>query len=191
MNTQVQLANVTRRHPEDGKPAADERRCRPRRAGALAAAVAGVALLSAACGGGSSAVTASQRSAKDLAYAQCMRSHGEPAWPDPTSQGNFITSGIDLASSQYQSANNACKSLLPSGFGQLSAAQRQRAIAIDLKLAKCMRGHGIPNFPDPTQNGSGVSITFPPGTGIDPNSPQVRAAQKACRAFEPRIGGPQ
>jgi len=118
-----------------------------------------------------------------------MRSHGEPAWPDPTSQGNFITSGIDLASSQYQSANNACKSLLPSGFGQLSAAQRQRAIAIDLKLAKCMRGHGIPNFPDPTQNGSGVSITFPPGTGIDPNSPQVRAAQKACRAFQPRIGG--
>jgi hypothetical protein len=191
MNTQVQLANVTRRYPGDGKPAAGRRRCRPWRAGALAAAVAGVALLSAACGGGSSALTASQRSAKDLAYAQCMRSHGEPAWPDPTSQGNFIISGIDLASSQYQSANNACKSLLPSGFGQLPAAQQQRAIATGLKLAKCMRAHGIPNFPDPTQNGSGVSITFPPGTGIDPNSPQVRAAQKACRAFEPRIGGPQ
>jgi hypothetical protein len=28
----------------------------------------------------------------------------------------------------------------------------------DLKLARCMRSHGIPNFPDPTNGGSGGPV---------------------------------
>jgi hypothetical protein len=45
-----------------------------------------------------------------------------------------------------------------------------------------MRAHGIPNFPDPTvqdnaQNkGVGFSLN-----GINPNSPQVKAAAKTCQ----------
>lgn len=51
-----------------------------------------------------------------------------------------------------------------------------------LAYAKCMRAHGIPNFPDPTvqdnaQNkGVGFSLN-----GINPNSPQVKAAAKTCQ----------
>jgi hypothetical protein len=40
-----------------------------------------------------------------------------------------------------------------------------------------MRVHGITNFPDPTANGHGVGMNL---NGIDPNSPQFRAAQQAC-----------
>ena len=87
-----------------------------RRAGVLAAAVAGAALLAAACGGGSSAVTAPSGGSpyqKALAYAQCMRSHGDLLSPKPPdSQGNFVIGNPDMLTG-YQSANNACKKLAP------------------------------------------------------------------------------
>jgi hypothetical protein len=57
------------------------------RAGALAAAVAGIALLAAACSGGGSARSAGPEGKSNfdiaLTYAGCMRSHGAPGWPDP------------------------------------------------------------------------------------------------------------
>jgi hypothetical protein len=52
-----------------------------------------------------------------LRYAACMRSHGEPNYPDPTFNGNAVNlgnlSGIDTNSPQYQSASRACASLNP------------------------------------------------------------------------------
>jgi hypothetical protein len=51
-----------------------------------------------------------------------------------------------------------------------------------LAYAKCMRAHGIPDFPDPTvqdnahTKGVGFSLN-----GINPNSPQVKAAAKTCQ----------
>jgi hypothetical protein len=45
-----------------------------------------------------------------------------------------------------------------------------------------MRSHGVPNFPDPQFSGGGVRIG---GTGLDPNSPQFTAAQKACQSKLP------
>jgi hypothetical protein len=53
-------------------------------------------------------------------YAQCMRAHGVPSFPDPhiTSGGigvpsgiGFSLSGIDQHSPQYQTASHACQSL--------------------------------------------------------------------------------
>jgi hypothetical protein len=53
--------------------------------------------------------------------ARCMRSHGYPAWPDPTSQNGSnaqaIPTGIDMNSPQYQAAAKACGVSLPSGGG--------------------------------------------------------------------------
>lgn len=56
-----------------------------------------------------------------------------------------------------------------------------------LKLAQCMRSHGVPNFPDPSAGG-GIDIT--PGSGINPQSPAVQAAQHACARYAPFTGGP-
>jgi hypothetical protein len=59
--------------------------------------------------------------AQFAAAAQCMRSHGYPAWPDPTDQNGSntqaIPAGIDMNSPQYQTAARACGVSLPSGGG--------------------------------------------------------------------------
>jgi hypothetical protein len=47
-----------------------------------------------------------------------------------------------------------------------------------LDAAKCMRSHGLPDFPDPTFANNTVTFTIPPN--IDPNSPDARSAQAIC-----------
>jgi hypothetical protein len=148
-----------------------------RQTGVLAAAAAGAALLAAACGGGSSTMTASGGSPyqKALAYAQCMRSHGDLLWPDPDSQGNFVIDNPDVLNG-YQSANNACKKLAPPGG--LTPAEQQQKITGELKYAGCMRSHGITDFPDPKSNQFGFNLS-----SVDTNSPQYQSAQQACRSL--------
>ena len=47
-----------------------------------------------------------------------------------------------------------------------------------LKAARCMRSHGVPDFPDPTfQNGT---VRFNVPSSIDTNSPQAKNAQATC-----------
>jgi hypothetical protein len=56
-----------------------------------------------------------------------------------------------------------------------------------LQVAKCMRAHGVTNFPDPTAGG-GISITpagggisITPGDGLNTQSPTFRSAIVACK----------
>lgn len=153
----------------------------------LAAAVtmvAGIALLT-GCGGGSSFATAagSAQYMKALAYAQCMRSHGVPSYPDPDSQGHLppLQVGRDGVSQQaVQSAQNACRSLNPGG-SQGSAGQQQGKLTQALDFAKCMRAHGVPNFPDPSASNGGIGYDL---GGVDTHSPQYQSAQQACRSAQ-------
>jgi hypothetical protein len=166
-----------------------------RSAGVLAAAAAGIALLVAGCGGSNragiagSAASASGPAtyAQMAAYSQCMQSHGAPAFPDP-SKGlgggygylmNPQTSN-QLTGPGYNAARKACQKLKPRSGG-LTPAERQTAINALLKFARCMRTHGLPDFPDPTTNGHGIEMSIPG----DPNSPQFQSALKACRAVAP------
>jgi hypothetical protein len=62
----------------------------------------------------------------------------------------------------------------------------------ELALAQCMRGHGVPNFPDPRASG-GYSLSSNgsiqgAGGSIDINSSPVQAAYGHCRHLLP--GGP-
>ena len=84
-----------------------------RRAAALAV-MAAVALLATACGFvhvhvGSSGGSASAGSATyraDLAYAQCMRTHGVPGFPDPSPSGSISISGHPHGNSPVAKAND-------------------------------------------------------------------------------------
>ena len=158
------------------------------RAGLLAI-VPGIALLAAACGGGSAPAAAGLTSyQKAVAYAQCMRSHGVPGFPDPDSKGNFIIKGPEIGGSAQQnaSADKACRHLLPNG-GQMTAAQQQKALSQALKFVACMRSHGLPDMPDPVVEHGGIALRVG-GKGFGPNSPQFRSAQQACRQFGPGGG---
>ena len=158
-----------------------------RRAGVQAAAAAGMAVLAAACGGGSSAgagpgihQTAYQ---SELAYAQCMRAHGLPGFPDPQSDGSFnstMQNRGDFSGPGFQSANKSCAHLQGPG---MSPAQFQQDVRQALKFAACMRAHGITNFQASVSQGSGqVGVG---AQGADPNSPQFLSAQRACRHLMP------
>ena len=122
-----------------------------------------------------------------LAYSRCMRSHGVPNFPDPTSQGGggfsiSLPQGVNPRSAQFQAADRACKSQLPGG--NASPAQRQQAMAAALRMSQCMRAHGIKDFPDPNSQG-GIGIKASPGSDLDPNNPQFKAANAACQHLMP------
>jgi len=137
---------------------------------------------------GGSASAGQTQLAKAVAYARCMRSHGVPNWPDPvrTPHGDygFLTRGIDPRSAAFRRAQQACNALSPDGWStgpQLSLAQQQAW----LSWARCMRSHGVPNFPDPTFPGGGaVELSHPPSS-----SPQLQSAIDACKSQMPSAGG--
>lgn len=52
------------------------------------------------------------------------------------------------------------------------------------RFAACMRSHGVPQFPDPTNNGTNVKILIG-GSGIDPDTPQFNSAQSDCSGVLP------
>src|SRR5581483_1453777 len=134
-------------------------------------AVAGVVLLAACDGSGgppSGSVGSHGPSSSDspLAYSSCMRSHGVPNFPDPTSngvlpKGDAATYGVSDA--RMETARVACRHLLPDGGGVLDAGSfRQCLLAGDCpeglvqqaltemrNFARCMRRHGLPSWPDP------------------------------------------
>ena len=159
----------------------------------LAAAVTAIAGLAVACGGNgnSPALSGTANYQKALAYAQCMRAHGEPSYPDPTSNGGFIIDGRKdhLNGQLMQSANETCQHLLPK-TPPMTAAQQKQVTAQALKYVACMRTHGIPDMPDPVVNASGVEMRMggPAGQGPPPGSPVLKSAMQACQRLAP--GGP-
>jgi hypothetical protein len=86
-----------------------------------------------------------------------------------------------FTSPAFSAAQQACKKLQPNQ--QITPAQRKAALKQLLQLARCMRAHGITNFPDPTTHGGGVGLSI--GPNVDPDSPQFQAAQKACHMPRP------
>jgi hypothetical protein len=53
----------------------------------------------------------------------------------------------------------------------------------------CMRKNGVPKFPDPDSKG-GLRLKAGPGTGIDPDSAQFKAAARACQKLAPKAPSP-
>lgn len=161
---------------------------RARRPAVLAAALAGTALLAAACSGSAKPVSVALTNyQKALAYSQCMRAHGEPGFPDPQPNGNLLINGPKdhLNGALMNKASKACQHLMPVG-PPMTAAQQQKVTAEALKFVACMRSHGLPTFPDPQVNSRGIELQVP--QGVAPNSAVLKNAQQACRNLLP--GGP-
>jgi hypothetical protein len=172
-----------------------------RRAGGLAVCAA-VAVLVTACGGGSAPSSASAPTyAQELALAQCMRGHGVPNFPDPSTSGGYTLTAtgslegnggaISIDGGQAQAAYGDCRHLLPGGPSiaqleqdvQQEQQRQEQALPALLKYSQCVRSHGVPNFPDPGQGPQSPA----PGRGgaVNLNSPQVQAALSACQHLLP------
>ncbi len=148
--------------------------------------------------------SASLRSA-GLEFAGCMRSHGVPNFPDPGAgsggglqiqssqrngqgqgqgQGQTMTvNGVAVNAPAFQSAMNTCQKYMPKPKPISGGITQLKANA--LKYGECMRSNGVPNFPDPkVQSGpnGGVGVQIG-GSGIDPQAPAFKAAQRKCRSI--------
>jgi hypothetical protein len=161
------------------------------RCAVVLAVVAAVAMLAAACGGGSSSAPSSASSPSalsatyraELAFAQCMRSHGAPNFPDPA-PGETVHAPANATGPKAQSYD-ACKQLLPRGTattdsGHITTQQFNQAV----KVAQCVRTHGEPNFPEPTLVNGYADFVLQ--AGMDPQSAQFQAAVNACRSLIPK-----
>jgi hypothetical protein len=119
---------------------------------------------------GSPSVSGSSSSPSAVAYSACIRSHGVPNYPDPASGGQLPKTDaqqLGVSTSLYQGAEQACRHLLPTG-GSLQQQEQtcmensdctpamvQQMLTAGQKLARCMRSHGVPNFPDPITDSHG------------------------------------
>ena len=124
-----------------------------------------------------------------------MRSDGVPTFPDPDSSGVWPKSQVELAAgnSRFQAATHACGHLLPDGGpGVPPSPAVVRQIRADMrKFARCMRSHGVPNWPDPTVDNQGRGSFDTQTAGINTNSPQISAQIHDCNhVFPTSIGIP-
>jgi hypothetical protein len=152
------------------------------------AAIALAALL-AGCGSGSSSSSSSNSTGQPteaqfqrsgLRFADCMRSHGFPNFPDPGTPG--FKAEFATQSPAFLSTVKTCGRLAPGvapGTPGQSAPRSQAQIAAMLAFARCIRGHGFPNFPDPTRTGD-VTHLMVAAAGIDLHQPAVLQAGDAC-----------
>lgn len=117
-----------------------------------------------------------------VSFSRCMRSHGVPDFPDPDSPQRF-KAALDPSSSHapaFQSAQTACRHLLPASRApRQSAAQARARVTAALAFARCLRGRGFPRFPDPTSTGE-MSHEMLTSAGIDVHRPALLRAADAC-----------
>jgi hypothetical protein len=125
--------------------------------------------------------------------------------PDPNAVGGGIqfngNSGINPASPAFQAAQKACQNLLPFGRpvrGQGSESRRLQLV----RLAACMRAHGLESFPDPTSSppsappaGGGIAFGAPGAFLSVPasmmQSPAFNQAAAVCGFPGAGPGGPK
>lgn len=115
-----------------------------------------------------------------LAYAQCMRDNGVPM-PDPElnadGEGSLsLPEGVDKAT--LDAAEATCRKLMPNGG---EPPELDPEVLAQLRAySKCMREHGVDDFPDPEPKGGIQYQAPPPGTDAE-----FTAAEEACKDLMP------
>jgi hypothetical protein len=165
----------------------------------LVAFAATASLAVAACGADGKKASSNSPATREAAmrksllkFAQCMREHGVDM-PDPQFDGGRVQmqmGGKNIDADKARTAQKACQhfqdEVKPPA---MSEADKQKFRKQALANARCMREHGI-NMPDPTfdENG-GAQMRLGKGTGIEPNDPAFKRAQKACEKAGGGTGG--
>lgn len=162
---------------------------------AALALVPGLVLGLQACGGdgggagGSATAKGASDDAKLREFAQCMRKNGVDM-PDPKDGKVEIRASAEPGGpgagpkddSEMEAAQKKCAHLMPNGGKPRKPKPEE--IAKMRAFSKCMRDHGVGEFPDPKPDGT-MLLKAGPGTGIDPESTEFKAAQKACDKLQP------
>src|SRR5581483_2134500 len=88
----------------------------------------------------------------------------------------------------------ACGSSHPNAGGSTVGQGDPASAAKALAFARCMRSHGVPNFPDPTGGELRLQIQKTPNStsvnGVEVNGPAFQSATQACHSYLPNGGHP-
>jgi hypothetical protein len=117
------------------------------------------------------------------AVVQCLRAHGVPNFPDPVyepSDGRWHYA--DYRPDVPQSAQQACQHLTPSAG--VSPPVPQAEFQALVRLAQCIRQHGVPTWPDPNPQGQ---FRLGPQLLTKAN-PAENNAKRACQRYIPSGG---
>ena len=132
-----------------------------------------------------------------------MRANGVPNFPDPNPGrgGLFSLAGINPSSPAFRAAQAKCQKLMGGGPPVPGSTTHPSAqtLAKLVRIARCMRQHGVPQFPDPRTSVpshpagiheitdfDGAILLFP--TTMNLQAPAYRQALTACGA--PPLGLP-
>jgi hypothetical protein len=180
-------------------------------------AAASLALLAAACSGSPTPVTAggtsspgstgtaagATQTSSAVTYSHCMRSHGVPDYPDPGSNGALpktSAQSLGVSDSRFQAAQSACQPELPAAASFQQQAQQclqagdcpqalvQQMLTADRAFARCLRSHGVPDWPDPTVGSEGRPVfnLVPAGiTHSQTHSPPISDKLAECDRLDP------
>jgi len=155
-----------------------------------------VGLAPTACGSATTSSTTTRSAAaahaQAVRFADCMRSHGVTNFPDPTpGTASYPTVPGNTQSPGFGSAEQACGHYVPQSTGSQSVSQANfspakvaQMQAQAIAMARCLRAHGVPQFPDPkytAQAGGNFLPTFTANTcHIAESAPAFEAALKLC-----------
>jgi hypothetical protein len=116
-----------------------------------------------------------------------MRDHGVSDFPDPqvtTTPGGggvavrqAVPAGAGL-SPKFKAAQNACRGILPPP-GSGGPGHQGPSKQVVLAFARCLRSHGISDFPDPNARGL-LTLQMISAAGVDLKAPSFLSAATAC-----------
>ena len=135
--------------------------------------------------------------------SKCMRANGLSNFPDPSqgsgglgfpggvalsSTGQLTVDGITFSGPALKKAQAGCKEFLPGGGGPppaLSAKQERQA----LEFARCMRAHGVTNFPDPGSGATGPGTANKQSLIDESSSPAFSTLETSAAMAEGLVSG--
>jgi hypothetical protein len=119
--------------------------------------------------------------------ARCIRTHGVTNFPDPQIGGDGVPRIPDSAPRVPVSAQQACRGVFAQLPPQYTATTPVSTTDFQklLRLARCIRTHGIPDWPDPNALGE-----FPINARIQRGGkPLFVPAVRACARLNPNPNG--
>ena len=130
--------------------------------------------------------------AKAVKFAECMRTNGVGAFPDPDASGALTIdavangSSVDTSSAAFKQAVSTCKDLEPSGFtGHERSPQEQKPA---LEFAQCIRDNGVKDFPDPGKTEPLVDTNRIPSAATPGGASILHAAMHRCGQYASAAG---
>lgn len=105
-----------------------------------------------------------------------MRRRPRRRWPLLAAPlaGGLLLAACSGGPQNAASAPAADPSATPGGTTSPAAAS---ALAQAMEFTACMRSHGVPDFPEPTDTNGQISFDGPPGLG---RTPDFQSAQQTC-----------